>query len=130
MNAKTKISIKEYLDLPWSYTIEQEDGYYIVYVNEFAGICTDGESIEEAMINIKEALEAAIEIYIEQGKIIPVPVNKKKYKGNIAYRTSPERHFKIARIAQQKHISLSKIIDLIIDTGLDRLNPLQSNHRF
>jgi len=113
MNTKTKISIKEYLALPWS---------YIVYVNEFAGICTDGESIEEAMINIKEALEAAIELYIEQGKTIPIPINKKKYKGNISYRTSAERYFKIAKIAQRKHISLSKIIDLVIDTGLDQLN--------
>lgn len=118
----SKKEIEQYVNLPWSYTVEQEDGNYIVYVNELPGICTDGQTINEAMNDIKEAIYAAIELYLTQGKDIPVPINKSQYKGKIAYRTSAERHYLIAKIAHQKHKSLSKILDMLIDAGLNQTN--------
>jgi len=93
-----------------------------VYVNELPGVCTDAPTIEEAMHNIKEATSAAIELYIKQGKEIPVPINKAKYKGNIAYRTSPKRHYQIAKLAQRKHKSFSKVLDMIVDAGFEHLH--------
>jgi antitoxin HicB len=118
----TKKEIEKYVGLAWSYTVEQEDGNYIVYVNELPGVCTDAKTITSAMNEIKEAIYAAIELYIDQGKEIPVPISKSKYKGNIAYRTSAERHYLIAKIAQQKHKSLSRILDLLVDAGLNNTN--------
>lgn len=115
-------SIKYYLDLPWTYTIETEgeDGkkYFVVRVTEIPGIVTDAESIEEAMIGIKEAMTAAFRLYMKHGDPIPEPVHPEKYKGNIAYRTSKQRHFEIAREAQRKNLSLSQLIDSYIDNGL------------
>src|SRR5215813_1496986 len=102
----SKKEIEKYVNLPWSYTVEQEDGNYIVYVNELPGVCTDAKTINSAMNEIKEAIYAAIELCIVQGKDIPVPINKSQYKGKIAYRTSAERHYLIAKIAHQKHKSL------------------------
>jgi len=119
----TKKEIQKYVDMPWSYTVEQEDGYFIVYVNELPGICTDAETIAEAMIEIKDAIYAAIELYLDQGREIPEPLNKAKFKGNIAYRTSAERHYRIAKMAQQSHKSLSKTLDFLVDTGLDHRRP-------
>ena len=116
----TKKEIQKYAKMPWSYTVEQEGGYYIVYVNELPGVCTDGKTIGEAMDNIKEAITAAIELYIDQEREIPVPVNKTKFKGNISYRTTAKRHFELAKLAQRKHRSLSKIIDMLVDSGLEQ----------
>ena len=118
----TNREIKKYLEMSWSYTVEQEDGYYIVYVNELPGVCTDAETIEEAMRNVKEAITATIELYLKQGKEIPVPVDRAKYKGNIAYRTSPKRHYLIAKLAQRKNKSLSKALDMIVDVGFEHLD--------
>ena len=115
----TKREIEKYVNLPWSYTIEQEEGTYIVYVNELPGICSDAKTITIAMENIKEAIYAAIKLYLAQGKEIPIPINKSKYKGKIAYRTSIERHYLIAKIAHKQHKSLSKILDMLIDAGLN-----------
>jgi len=121
----TKKSLKYYLDLKWSYTIEQESDqgkdYYIIRVNELPGVCTDSETIEEGLKEIKEAIRAAIKLYIKNGEKVPVPIKKEDYKGNIAYRTTSERHYSIARAAKEMHKSISKTLDEIIDAGIEKL---------
>ena len=117
--------INHYLNLNWSYTIEQETEkgkhFYVIRVNELPGICTDAKTIEEGMKNIREAIEAAIILYLENGKPIPEPVNKENYKGNIAYRTTRERHCYVAKIAKNLHKSISKTLDELIDAGIEKL---------
>ncbi|MEM7175785.1 MAG: type II toxin-antitoxin system HicB family antitoxin [Chlamydiota bacterium] len=124
--ATEKKSLRYYLGLNWSYTIEQEvdkkKSYYIIRVNELPGVCTDAETVEEGMEAIKESIKAAIKLYLKQGDSIPEPINKKKFKGNIAYRTTAERHFALTKIALQKHKSLSKTLDFIVDEGIKHLN--------
>ena len=121
----TKKSLKYYLDLKWSYTIEQESDqdkdYYIIRVNELPGVCTDSETIEEGLKEIKEAIRAAVKLYLKNGEDVPVPIKKEDYKGNIAYRTTSERHYNIAKAAKEMHKSISKTLDEIIDAGIERL---------
>lgn len=121
-----KKKLKYYLGLNWSYTIEQsyykKKKFYIIRVNELPGVCTDAESIEEGMKDIQEAIAVAIELYLEQGDIIPEPINKEEFKGNIAYRTTSERHYFLARLARQKHISMNKALDMVFDEGIKQLN--------
>ncbi len=114
----TKKEVEKYINLPWTYVIEPENDYFVIYVNELPGVCTDAESIEEGIREIKDAIYAAIELYLDQGKEVPVPINKEKFKGNIAYRTSPERHYQLAKLAQRKHTSLNKVIDLLVEEGM------------
>jgi len=118
-----KKNLSYYLNLNWSYTIEQETHnrktYYIIRVNELPGVCTDAETIEEGMKLINEAIKAAIKLYLKQGTSIPEPINKKKFKGNIAYRTTAERHYLLNKIALQEHKSLSKTLDSLVDRGIE-----------
>ena len=108
-----------YLNLPWTYTVstDQEDGerVFVVHVNELPRVCTDGRTIDEAMENIKEAMECAFESYMEFKEEIPEPLDESKFKGNISYRTSGQRHYQIAKEAQRKGLSLSQTIDHFID---------------
>lgn len=124
----TKKPLDYYMKLKWSYTIETEShagkDYYIIRVNELPGICTDAETIEQAMKDIKEAIRAAIKLYIKNKEPIPEPIKKEEFKGNIAYRTSNERHYQLAKIAKQMHKSISKTIDELIDAGIDKLKIL------
>lgn len=121
----TKKNVKYYLNLNWSYTIEQEahkgKHYYIIRVNELPGVCTDAESIEEGMQLIKEAIEATIRLYLKNKEPIPEPIKKEEYKGNIAYRTTSERHYSVAKLAKTMHKSISKTMDDLIDAGIDRI---------
>lgn len=114
-----------YLGLPWTYTIETEThegvSYYIIRVNELPGICTDSESLDQGMKEIKELIVCAVEIYKEKGESVPEPINKDLYKGRILYRTDSQRHYRIARTAKAMHKSISKTLDDLIDTGLEKL---------
>lgn len=119
---KESKSLEYYLNLPWTYTIETETHnnvlYYIIRVNELPGICTDSETLDEGMREIKDLIACAVEIYQEKGETVPEPINKKQYRGNILYRTDSERHFLIARTAQMMHKSISRTLDILIDKGL------------
>ncbi|MFA6263466.1 MAG: type II toxin-antitoxin system HicB family antitoxin [Candidatus Babeliales bacterium] len=124
MESKKKYkSLQHYLNLPWTYTVEKVCGkgkekLYVVRVNELPGICTDAPSLDMGMDLIKEPMKAAFEFYMENGEEIPEPVNEEDFKGNIAYRTTSRRHFLINKEAQKKEISLSQVIDNLVDTVL------------
>ena len=100
--------------------LEKQENFYIVHVNELPGIATDAPSLEEAMELIKEAMKAAFKLYLKHGDEIPEPVNPNKFKGNIAYRTSSTRHFKLFKEAQKHNRSLSEFIDQCIDVALKK----------
>lgn len=114
-----------YLNLPWTYTIETEihkgSTYYIIRVNELPGICTDSESLDEGMQEIKNLIACAIEIYHEKGEPVPEPIDRDLFKGKILYRTDSERHYLIAKTAQRMHKSISKTLDTLIDKGFEHL---------
>ena len=121
----TKKDLKYYLGLNWSYTIEQDTHkgkkFYIIRVNELPGVCTDANTIENGMLDIQQAIAATIELYLEQGDPIPEPISKEQFKGNIAYRTTNERHYSLAKLAQHKHISMNKALDMVFDAGIRQL---------
>ncbi len=122
MAMKTK-KFDNYLNLAWTYTITQGvDGknkkIYIVRVNELPGVCTDAPTIPKALELIKDAMLGAFELYQKHEQEIPVPIDEKKFKGEIAYRTTSGRHYLIAREAQRRGLSLSKVIDDLIDSNL------------
>ena len=56
---------------------EQEEGGYTVYVPALPGCISEGETVEEAIKNIKEAIELYLDIDIKDangGKIIDINV--------------------------------------------------------
>ncbi len=121
----TKKDVKYYLKLNWSYTVEQDFNkgkrIYIIRINELPGVCTDAQTIEKGMKNIQDALAATIELYLEQDDPIPEPISKEQFKGKIAYRTTSNRHYSLAKLAQQKHISMNKALDIVFDAGMQQL---------
>jgi predicted RNase H-like HicB family nuclease len=48
-----------------------EDGYFIVEVPSLQGCISQGETREEALINIQEAIALHIEVLQERGQVIP-----------------------------------------------------------
>jgi predicted RNase H-like HicB family nuclease len=117
--------IEHYLNLPWSYTIAQEEDakegrYYIIRVNELPGAITDAPTIEEATKAIRQVMVLLFKSYLEAGETIPEPLTKKDYMGSIAYRTSPDRHYFLAKEARKLNLSLSQLLDKFVDTSLNR----------
>ena len=122
---ESKKNLNYYLNLNWSYTIEQDTHkgkkFYIIRVNEIPGVCTDASTVEKGMKGIKDALAGAIELFMEQGDVIPEPIKKEEFKGKIAYRTTSDRHYYLAKFAQQNHVSMNKALDMIFDAGIQQV---------
>jgi len=117
-------NIDYYINLPWTYTIENdvdENGkhVFVIRVNELPGVVTDNYSIEEGIKDIKtEIMPALFEMYIQDNEEIPEPINETEFQGEIIYRTTPKKHYLIAREAQKRQQSLSQVIDNLIDVAL------------
>ena len=50
---------------------QDEDGYFVVEVPSLPGCVSQGETREEALANIKEAIDLHIEVLQERGKPVP-----------------------------------------------------------
>lgn len=48
-----------------------EDGYWVVECPSLPGCISQGKTKEEALINIKEAIELYIEVCQEKGQLLP-----------------------------------------------------------
>lgn len=83
---------------------------------------TDAPTIPEAIDLIKEAMSLSFKMSIDACDGIPEPITEKDFAGNIAYRTTSERHYLIAREARKRNMSLSQVIDTLIDKAVSSNN--------
>lgn len=110
MSEKT---LEYYLSLPWSYRFEwsDEDNCYVASIAELKGCMSDGATIEEAAEMIKDALKSYITASLHFNDNIPEPLKPVDYKGKIPYRTTPDKHYQLAKRAKSLGISINSLID-------------------
>ncbi len=115
-----KKDLEYYLNLPWSYRIEWNDidNCFLGSIEELEENMTCGETPEEALTNLKDALKSYILTSFKTGLEIPEPVKLINYKGTITYRTTPEKHYKIAKKASSRGKSINKYIDEILEKDI------------
>lgn len=109
-----------YMGLSWSYRFEWDpkDNHYVASISELKGCKSCGETIQEALEMITDALKNYLETHIEFGDPIPEPVKPSDFKGNITYRTSPDTHYKLHQKAISEGKSINKIIDELINNEI------------
>ena len=110
-----------YLKLPWSYRFEwsDEDKCYVASVVELKGCMSEGETIEEAVKMIEDALYSHLSACLDAGVKIQEPLKPVDYKGQIPYRTTPEKHYKLAKKSAATSKSINKLIDEAVDAYLE-----------
>lgn len=115
-------TLEYYLKLPYSYSIEwsDADGCYLGSITEIEKNMTCGDTPEETMANLKEALESYIRTSLDNGFEIPEPIKVKDYKGVITYRTSSTNHYYIVKFAKNLGISINTFIDEAVNEKLHR----------
>jgi len=108
---KTKERVEEYLKLPYTIKlIKEEDGTYYVSVEELPGCATIGDTLEEAMAMIKEAMEGWIESNLERGLEIPLPESMKEYSGKFLVRVPASLHRRLVEQAKKEGVSLNQLV--------------------
>jgi len=72
---------------------------------------TCGQTREEVLSNLKEALVSYVTTSLANNMDIPEPQKIRDFKGNITYRTSKERHYRLAQQAKLHGKSINAFID-------------------
>ena len=100
--------------LRWS----DEDGGYIATSPEFVGVSAFGLTAESALQEARIALEAAIEIMLVDGKVIPQPLGIPSFSGQFRLRIPPTLHRQLVERSEWEGVSLNHLCSVILAQGV------------
>jgi len=108
-------TIDYYLNLP--YTIEMQrdpqEGWF-VRVKELRGCMSQGDTAEEALAMIQEAMVLWLEVALEDGLPIPEPRTEEDYSGKFVVRVPRSLHRELVENASRQGVSLNQYINVAL----------------
>ena len=100
------------MNLPYTFIIQpfyDESGfYYIGKVMELDGCMTDGETKEEVLENMQEAMEGWIETKLKNGFEVPEPLQDSGFSGKFIVRLPKSLHHRLSVEAEKEGVSLNQ----------------------
>ena len=99
----------------------EDGGGYLAVVPALAGCMSDGETVEEALVNAKDAIKCWIETANELGRAIPEGQEYKSdddYSGKLSLRIPKSLHKKIAEQAEKEGTSINQLITIYVSMGI------------
>lgn len=104
-------SLSYYMSLPYTFIMQHHeangDSYYFIRVLELSGCMSHGDTPEEALKNIREAMEGYIEVKLECGDPIPEPKEEDDYSGKTVLRLPKSLHRDLSIQAALEGVSLN-----------------------
>ena len=96
-----------------------EGGGYLIEYPDLPGCISDGDTVEEAIINGQDAKRAWIAAMREAGRAIPAPgTAAESYSGQWQLRTPKSLHRQLAERARQEGVSLNTLAIMLLAHGL------------
>lgn len=92
---------------------EKDGGGYFAIVPELPGCISDGETYEEALADIQEAIHEWIETAKERGQNIPEPLiyeDENNFSGKLLLRIPKKLHKELYISAEEQGVSLNQLI--------------------
>jgi len=106
-----KGKIEELLKLPYARVLTpDETGGYVAEVLELPGCVSEGDTAEQAVENLEDAMRGWFEVAIEDGRHIPEPLESGEYNGRILVRVPKWGHRQCVRLAEADGVSLNQWI--------------------
>lgn len=109
---KVGLSPESCLKRPYTRMIipDEQSGTFTAKIAEFPGCIAQGDSAQEAYVNLEEAARAWIEAALDLGQEIPSPGIDHEYSGKFALRLPKGLHRQAALAAEREGISLNQFI--------------------
>ena len=85
-----------------------EAGGYVAEVLELPGCISEGETADEAMENLEDAMRGWLEVTLEDGRHVPEPLEAGDYNGRILLRVPRWVHRQCVRLAETDGVSLNQ----------------------
>lgn len=103
--------VLKYLREPYSRVIMPDGaGGFAAEILEFEGCFADGETPEEAYVNLEDVAESWLESALAQGWRIPPPIDVHEYSGALSLRLPKSLHRRAAEMAQMEGTSLNQFL--------------------
>lgn len=109
---------------------EDDGGGWLVEVPELPGCMTDGETLEESLSSIDNAIDSWINTAKEKGRVIPNPrlrKNEDEYSGKLMIRIPKKLHKDLSNKSDEEGISLNQLISFYLTKGLYSSEEVSNN---
>ena len=93
----------------------EEGGGYLVTMPDLPGCVADGESVDEALMEARDAFKAWTDAEIEDKGHLPAP---RSYSGQFLQRISKTLHMRLAKRAASEGVSLNQLAATLLARGL------------
>ena len=97
----------------------EEGGGFVIEYPDLPGCMSDGETIEEAIANGKDAVKGWIETCKKLGREVPLPNQQVSYSGRLLLRIPKYLHAKLANRAKLENVSLNSLVQTFIAGSLE-----------
>ena len=114
-------TVEYYMSLPYTIELRRDpDEGWFVQVQELRGCMSQGETREEALAMIQEAMELWLEVALEDGLPIPEPRLEESYSGKFVVRVPQSLHRELVESAAREGVSLNQYINVTLARSVGR----------
>lgn len=100
-----------------------EGGGFLISYPDFSECISDGETVQEAIDNGRDALEETIAALQSKGFAVPAPNGGGVASGKFVARVPKTIHAQLTTRARSEGVSLNTLVLTFIAEGLGRLHP-------
>ena len=106
---------------------DDEGGGYLVSFPDLPGCLADGETLEDALAEARDAFRAWVSAEWEDQGELPTP---KTYSGQFVQRIPKTLHMRLAKRAASEGVSLNQLAATLLAQGARRtMNPQPAQHK-
>ena len=104
--------VEYYLNLPYTRElIPEASGIWFACIKELPNCMSQGNSPDEALLNLDDAMLGWIKGELEDGEPIPEPREEEDYSGKFNTRVPKSLHRKLVEVAEREGVSLNQWIN-------------------
>lgn len=122
MERTTNYNIEQLLGRPWSRVLVPDEGVIAAQVPELPGCFAEGATLEEALVNLQEALASWLAAALEMGNEIPQPrgeAEPEEFSGRFSVRVPRSLHRRLSVRAEVEACSLNQLVTTLLAEAVD-----------
>ncbi|MBA3692886.1 MAG: toxin-antitoxin system HicB family antitoxin [Acidobacteria bacterium] len=111
-NKENLPKVEQYLySVGWS----EEDEAFVARAAEFPSLAAHGDTLENALREIKTVVKFVLQDLEETGEFVPEPFGKRSFSGRLVLRMPEYLHRKLALESMQQGVSLNQLLNLKLE---------------
>ena len=102
---------RRYLRMPYTRElVREDDGSWFARILEFPGCMTVGDTQEEALVMLDDAMVTWIEAKLRDREPVPEPMTAAEFSGRFVVRLTKSLHRDLVRAAERNGVSLNQYV--------------------